>query len=76
MLTKSRVISESEKPLSFRLTSNDLDARCMACVDHVVELSSVTTFRDELVGDGLVIRPPLGALDVFLRGAHLGGSTI
>jgi len=49
----------SAKHLSFQLTTYDLDARRVACVDHVLE--SVATFRDEQVGDGLIIRPPFSA---------------
>ena len=44
----------------------------MRCVGHVLELSSVSMFRDEQVGDGLIIQTPFRALYVFLRGAHLG----
>jgi hypothetical protein len=46
----------------------------MACVDHVLELGSIATFGDKLVGDGLIIGPPLGSLYVLLRGAYCGGT--
>ena len=46
----------------------------MAGVDHVLELGSITTLGDKLVGDWLIIGPPLGSLYVLLRGAHCGGT--
>jgi len=63
---------EIDKASSSRLTCNDLDASRVTCIDHVLELGSVSTLGDERVGDGLVIGPPLGTLDMLLRRAHLG----
>src|SRR5947208_15541178 len=49
----------SVKHLTFQLTSNDLDARHVACVALLV------------VSWRLIIRLPFRILDAFLRGAHL-----
>jgi hypothetical protein len=54
----------------FRLTGYDLDAGCVTCGDHGLVLGSVTAFGREDVRDGLIVRPPLGTLDVFLRRTH------
>jgi hypothetical protein len=54
----------------FRLTSYNLDAGCVTCGDHGLVLRSVTAFGREDVRDGLIIRPPLETLDMFLRRAH------
>jgi hypothetical protein len=45
----------------------------VASVDHVLVLGFVTALGYELVRDGLIVGPPLRALDVFLRRAHLRG---
>ena len=42
----------------------------MASVDHGFVLGLIAAFGLEDVRDGLIIRPPLGTLDVFLRGTH------
>lgn len=48
----------------------------MARVYHVLKLGSVTALGGELVGNGLIIGPPLGTLDVLLRRAHFAGMGI
>ncbi len=53
-----------------RRTSDDPDASSVAPVNHVLILFPRTTLGREDVGDGLVICPPLRALDVLLRRAH------
>jgi len=55
---------------SFPLTRDDLDASIMTNRDHVPVLCPVTALGGEDVGDGLVIGPPLRALDMFLCRAH------
>jgi len=58
----------SEKHLSFQLTNDDLDAHRVARVGHVLESGSVATFRDEQVGDGLIICLPFRALTCSCAG--------
>ena len=53
------------------LTCDDLDARFVTSLDHVLVLGFVTALRFEFVGDRLIVGPPLRTLDVLLRGAHL-----
>ena len=56
-----------------RRTGDDPDASFVARVDYVLVLLPVrAAFRCDNVRDSLVIRPLLGALDVFLRKAHRG----
>jgi len=54
---------------SVSLTRDDLDASLITSLDHVLVLGTVTTLGGEFVGDGLVIGPPLRALDMLLRRA-------
>ena len=42
----------------------------MASVDHVLVLLPRAALGGKYVRDGLIIRPPLGALYVLLRRAH------
>jgi len=51
--------------------NEDLDAGCMAGIDHVLVLLAATTFGLELVADDLVVGPPLAALDVFCHWVDL-----
>jgi len=55
-------------------TCDNLDSRCVACIDHCLKLGSVTALGGELVGNRLIIGPPLGTLDVLLRRAHFAGT--
>jgi hypothetical protein len=54
----------------FRPTSYDLDVSGVASLDHGFVLRPGTTLGCEIVWNGLIIRPPLEALDVLLRRAH------
>jgi hypothetical protein len=54
----------------FWLTSDDFDASSMTCSDHTLVLGPRAAFGGEYVGDGLIIGPPLRALDVLGRRAH------
>jgi hypothetical protein len=56
--------------VSFRLTGYDFDASCVTCSDHALVLGSIAAFGREDIRDGLIIRPPFGTLDMFLRRAH------
>jgi hypothetical protein len=51
-------------------TSYDPYASCVASFDHICILGLVSALGREDVRDGLIISPPLRALDVLLRGAH------
>ena len=55
---------------SVPLTGDDLDAGFVTSRDHVLVLRPGAALGGECVGDGLVIGPPLRALDVLLRRAH------
>ena len=57
-------------PVSLLLTGYDFDASRVTCSDHAVILGSIAAFGREDVRNGLIIRPPLGTLDMFLRRAH------
>jgi hypothetical protein len=61
---------------AFGLTCDDPYTCFVTSVDHFLVLGFVTALGYELVGDGLIVGPPLGALDVLLRGAHLGTVSI
>ena len=54
----------------FRITSYDFDTSRVTCSDHVLVLGSIAAFGGEDVRDGLIVRPPFGTLDMFLRRAH------
>lgn len=48
---------------------DDFHSFSMACGNHVFELSSTAPFALDLIGHGLIVCPPLVALDVFHSGA-------
>ena len=53
-----------------QLTGYNFDTSCMTCGDHALVLGSIAAFGGENVRDRLIIRPPLGTLDMFLCRAH------
>ena len=55
---------------SFRPTGYDFDARRVTCGDHVLVFGLISAFGRKVVRDDLIIRPPLGTLDMFRRRAH------
>lgn len=68
--TSVLIANENERGLVESLTSDYTHADAMARVYHVGELLAISPLRADLVGDGLIVRPPLLADDVLGRGAH------
>jgi hypothetical protein len=68
--TRFHVGEKEWRKVSFRLTGYDFDASRVTCSDHVLVLGLITAFGREDVRNGLIIRPPFGTLNMFLRRAH------